>query len=198
MGECTVSDKPSYLKVLNAIANGERRAGIYLKAWADKTPDPAVKQVLATVALRESEHAWAFEKRMCELGFDLQDRPDPNFEKNLEIVTSNRSDVEKFEALGYKLRRDDEERPNPFKGIFDDTSIDIQTGALLGRYVAEEHDSGRLLQGCYEAVKAQQNGGPAASAGHGDVTLADVCNAVERLGSQLASLQGEVAELRSR
>lgn len=198
MGECTVSDKPSYLKVLNAIANGERRAGIYLKAWADKTPDPAVKQVLATVALRESEHAWAFEKRICELGYELQDRPDPNFEKNLEIVTSNRSDVEKFEALGYKLRAEGEERPNPFQGIFDDTTIDIQTGALLGRYVAEEHDSGRMLQGCYEVIKAQSNGGAAASTGHGEVTLADVCNAVERLGSQLASLQGEVAELRSR
>ncbi len=195
-----MADKPSYLKTLNAIANGERRAGIYLKAWAEKTQDEAVKQVLTTVALRETEHAWAFEKRVCELGFGLQDRPDPKFEKNMEIVQADCSDLEKFEALGYKKLNPAEERPNPFQDIFNDTTIDIQTGALLGRYVAEEHDSGRLLQGCFDALCAQSNSASSngsSANGMGDVTLADVCGAVQQLTDQVCALQGEVAELRT-
>ena len=187
-----MSDKPSYLKTLNAIANGERRAGIYLKAWADKTGDEAVKEVLTTVALRETEHAWAFEKRMCELGFDVQDRPDASFEGKMECVQSNSSDLEKFEMVGYKSYGPDEERPNVFEDIFNDTSIDIQTGALLGRYVAEEHDSGRLLQACFDALKGEAG----ASAEHADVTIADVCSAVEALTAQVTNLQGEVADLK--
>lgn len=189
-----MSDKPSYLKVLNAIANGERRAGIYLKAWAEKTPSDEVRQVLTTVAIRESEHALAFEKRICELGFPLQDRPDPTFEEKMQIVVSDTSDLEKFEALGLGSR-DDGEESNPFKGIFDDTTIDIQTGALLGRYVAEEHDSGRLLRACYAAVKAAVGDGSAA-AGDGEVTLGDVCAAVEALTSKVDGLQREVAALK--
>ena len=188
-----MAEKPSYLKILNAIANGERRAGVYLEAWAEKTQDDAVKQILHTVALRETEHAWAFEKRICELGFAVQDRPDPEFESKLDCVNSDCSDLEKFETLGYRTYGADEDRPNPFENIFDDTSIDIQTGALLGRYVAEEHDSGRMLQGCFEALNTQSNGGAMA-----DVTLADVCGAVQQLTERVGSLKEEVAELRSR
>ena len=42
--------------------------------------------------------------------------------------------------------------------MFDDKSIDIQTGALLGRYIAEERDSGRLLTSCYRQLCAAENG----------------------------------------
>ena len=31
-----------YLELLNTIASGERRAGIFLQAWADTTPDPLI------------------------------------------------------------------------------------------------------------------------------------------------------------
>ena len=34
---------------------------------------------------------------------------------------------------------------------------DIQTGALLGRYIAEERDSGRRLRACYLTVKAEHD-----------------------------------------
>ena len=61
--------KPSYLGLLNAIALGEGRAHQYLSCWAAKTPDPDVKQVLLTVAIREGEHSHAFTKRLCELGY---------------------------------------------------------------------------------------------------------------------------------
>ena len=29
-----------YLDLLNTIASGERRTGVFLQAWADTTPDP--------------------------------------------------------------------------------------------------------------------------------------------------------------
>lgn len=35
-----MSDKPSYLGLLNAIAIGESQAHCYLSAWIDKTRDP--------------------------------------------------------------------------------------------------------------------------------------------------------------
>ena len=52
---------------------------------------------------------------------------------------------------------------DPFGRLFEDTTIDPDTGALLGRYIAEERDSGRRLQSAYDAVlakagPAEQNG----------------------------------------
>jgi len=88
--------KPSYLGLLNAIALGEGRAHQYLNCWAAKTPDPDVKKIIATVAIREGEHSHAFTKRLCELGFAVLDRPDPTFEKNMGIANADCSDLEKF------------------------------------------------------------------------------------------------------
>ena len=42
-----MSDKPSYLGLLNAIAVNEARAHQYLQVWIDKTTDPDVKPCCA-------------------------------------------------------------------------------------------------------------------------------------------------------
>ena len=126
-----------------------------------------MKQVLLTVAIREGEHAHAFTKRLCELGFGVQDRPDPKHARNMEIANADCSDLEKFEAFGYG--RDGEMSRDPFKGIFDDESIDIQTGELLGRYVAEERDSGRRLRACYAALR--ERAGHRAEEGRAKATM---------------------------
>ena len=63
-----MSDKPSYLGLLNAIAVNEARAHQYLQVWIDKTTDPEVEAVLRTVAWREGEHGMSFAKRVNELG----------------------------------------------------------------------------------------------------------------------------------
>ncbi|MCX7064078.1 MAG: hypothetical protein NT024_05820 [Proteobacteria bacterium] len=86
-----MSDKPSYLKVLNTIANGEARGYALFDAWA----------------------------------------------KTFES------------AFGYGRERGDE----GLGGIFNDTSIDPVTGALLGRFIAEERDTTRRLQAAYERVR---------------------------------------------
>ncbi len=160
-----MAEKPSYLGLLNAIANGEGRGHKLLCAWAEATPDADVRQVLKTVAIREGEHALAFEKRMCELGFGLLERPDPDFKKRLDVVCSSRSDLEKFEALGY-AKRGASDATRDLAKVFDDETIDAQTGALLGRFIAEERDSARRLNACHAALRARaperrrgQNGG---------------------------------------
>ena len=56
-----------------------------------------------------------------------------------------------MDTLGYNFS----EPPKPsdegdrLVDLFRDTSIDIQTGELLGRYIAEERDTGRLFRSCY-------------------------------------------------
>ena len=72
-----MSDKPSYLGLLNAIALGESRAHCYLSAWIEVTPSDDVRRVLATVAAREGEHGMAFAKRLNELGYGVLERDDP-------------------------------------------------------------------------------------------------------------------------
>jgi hypothetical protein len=148
-----MSDKPSYLGLLNAIAVAETQAHEYLTAWIAVTPSEEVGAVLRTVAAREGEHGMAFGKRINELGFDVRVKDDERRAKVLEIAASDRSDLEKMEALGLD-RLDRGSEPDIFDKFFNDHTIDIRTGELLGRYIAEERDTGRLLRSCYEQLQA--------------------------------------------
>jgi hypothetical protein len=47
---------------------------------------------------------------------------------------------------------------NPIDGLdslFADHSIDVRTGELLGRYIAEEHDTTRLFRRCLEQLASR-------------------------------------------
>jgi hypothetical protein len=149
-----MSDKPTYLGLLNAIAVGEARAHAYLSAWAKVTADPDVRGVLCTVAAREGEHGMSFAKRINELGYSVREKDDPGFAKRMRIAGSERTDLEKMEKLGLN-RLDTGEAPDVFDDVFKNHSIDIGTGEMLGRYIAEERDSARLLRCCYEQLKAR-------------------------------------------
>ena len=148
-----MSEKPSYLGLLNALSLAESNAHCYLSEWASVTKNPDVRRVLLTAAAREGEHAMTFAKRINELGYELRQRPDDNLEKNLAIVRSDCSDLEKMEALGYGRGAEAEDKPDVFDEFFKDHSIDVQTGAMLGRYIAEERDTGRLLRACYQCLR---------------------------------------------
>ena len=76
-----MSDKPSYLKLLNAVSLAETNAHCYLTAWAETTTNPDVRRVVLTVAAREGEHGLAFAKRINELGFELMYKPDETLEQ---------------------------------------------------------------------------------------------------------------------
>jgi rubrerythrin len=149
-----MTEKPTYLGLLNAIALAEGAACEYLSAWAAVTPDPAVRSVLKTVAAREGEHAASFAKRINELGFDVRPNDDPKADERLEIARSDRSDLEKLDLLGVLLFASGDE-PDVFDGMFRDHSIDIRTGELLGRYIAEERDTLRLVQGCRRELETR-------------------------------------------
>ncbi len=142
--------KPSYLGLLNAIAVGEAAAEPLFAAWADRARDEQLADTLRLVALREGEHAKAFAKRMYELGFEVRQptRPGPDPEL-MAVVESRRSDLKKFEALGFEREPTD---GDVFDGMFADRTIDPQTGALLGRYIAEERDTVRRLAAEYRRL----------------------------------------------
>jgi hypothetical protein len=187
-----VSDKPSYLGLLNAIAVNEARAHQYLQVWIDTTTDPEVEAVLRTVAWREGEHGMSFAKRVNELGYELRDRDDLDLADRLAVAGSDRSDLEKMEYFGQDRL---DEVLGAFDNIFSDHTIDIQTGALLGRYVAEEFDTARLLRCCYEQLKARQGdvgaGGSAPSSIHGATSgeLAALNDKVDALGRAVEELR---------
>jgi hypothetical protein len=185
-----MSDKPSYLGLLNAIAVNEARAHQYLQVWIDKTTDPEVKAVLQTVAWREGKHGMSFAKRVNELGYGLRDRDDLNLAERLEVAGSDRTDLEKMEFFGQDRL---DEVLGAFDTIFSDHSIDIQTGELLGRYVAEEFDTARLLRCCYEQLKARQGETvPSVTSS----SSAPTANALASLNDKVDALCRAVEELR--
>jgi rubrerythrin len=152
-----MENKPSYLGLLNAIALAESEAECYLSAWAEVTPHDDVRQVLRTVALREGEHGKAFAKRICELGFDVVPKDNDDLGWRMDVAASREfSDAEKFAKL--KVGQQPVDGDDVFAGMFRNPDIDIQTGALLGRYIAEERDSGRMLRSCCETVTAREAG----------------------------------------
>jgi hypothetical protein len=181
-----MSDKPSYLGLLNAISNAETDAECYLDAWAKTTPRDDVRSIISTVALREGEHGKAFAKRICELGYALQPRVDESVKDKMAIVSSTSlTDREKFEKLDI-ARPVDPNKPDIFSTMFNDTNIDIQTGQLLGRYIAEERDSGRLLRGCYEQLCAEEEGRSSGNAST-EARLARVEALLEELVAKVSS-----------
>ena len=193
-----MSDKPSYLGLLNGVSLAESAAHEYLMAWAAVTPHDGVKQTLLTVAAREGEHGMTFAKRINELGYQLRPGPeDPNRAKRLSIASSTEmSDYDKMHALGVDRTADaaGKDGPDVFDRFFNDHTIDIQTGEMLGRYIAEERDSGRRLRACYLAVKAEHDAGiGAGSASDGKSGKRD--KDIKRLEDKLDALCAAVEQL---
>jgi rubrerythrin len=186
-----MSDKPSYLGLLNAIAVAEAHAHEYLHVWADATPSADVRKVLLTVAAREGEHGMSFAKRVNELGYEVRCKDDSELRRAMEIVGSDCSDLEKMKAL--KLHKlDTGDKPDIFDGLFKDHTIDIRTGELLGRYIAEERDTARLLRSCYEQLAAadkDQGGSGRAAAGADRETLESLDAKVDSLGRAVEELR---------
>ncbi len=173
--------KPSYIGVLNAIANAEAVGHRIFKKWAKVTSCDAIRGTLQMVAIREAEHSLAFEKRLCELGYGLKPKEFPELEKSVKVAKSDRSDIEKFEQLGYgdrERRRDDAE--DGLLKLLANKSIDPQTGALLGRYICEERDSARQLLAAYRSIKepSQVN----------DATLDQVCAQLTALTERVEAM----------
>jgi hypothetical protein len=192
-----MSEKPSYLGLLNALSLAESAAHCYLNEWIAVTEHDGVRATLQTVTAREGEHGLAFAKRINELGFNLIPKDDPGQGKRMKIAASTTmSDLEKFEAFGLGKGGDnDADHPDVFAKFFYDHTIDIQTGELLGRYICEERDSGRRLRACYEQLCAEA-GRPASSSSSKSDRIAAleskvdaVCEVVTELRDMLCATQ---------
>ena len=183
--------KPSYLPLLNTIAVNEKKGEMFLAAWADTTEDEDLEAVLRFVSIREGEHAWAFTKRICELGYAVAEKDAfqvfEDFDGLMDCVCSDASDADKVAHVNQTSGGGGRD---PFARLFEDTSIDPQTGALLGRYIAEERDSGRRLQAAYEAVL--QKAGKSAENGAGASQSAELAE----LRATVKSLKKEVKALK--
>ncbi len=181
-----MSDKPSYLGLLNAVSNAESNAHELLECWACATPSDEVRHVLLTVSAREGEHGKTFAKRINELGYQLRPAEDPGHEKRMAMAASTTmTDLEKMEKLGFSSL-DSGDKPDVFDKFFTDHTIDIRTGEMLGRYICEERDSGRLLRSCYEQLKAGAAGGVSNDRIAAlEAKLDAVCASVESLAAAL-------------
>ncbi len=186
-----MADKPSYLGQLNAIAVGEARGQALLETWAEATADERLAADLCFVAAREREHAAAFAKRLAELGFGVIERDDPKFARRLRLAGDRgKSDLKKFrKLLGYGAGRTaDVDRLGE---LLSDPNIDPRTGALLGRFIAEERDSGRRLraawQRCRNAAEEPASDDPGSGFAELSERLVELAGQMERLQRTLRS-----------
>lgn len=157
----TVTHKPTYLGLLNAISLAETEAGVHLEAWAEATPSADLAAVLRLVAARERSHGEVFARRIAELGFTVRPKPDPRAAARLEKLADRRlSDLDKIPPRGAG-------ESDPFSDIrqrLAEGEFDPMTANLMGWYIAEEKDSERRLREAYDCVRegaGHKGSGPA-------------------------------------
>ena len=147
---------PHYLELLNTIASGERRAGVFLNAWADTTPDPELQACLSMVAHRETSHYHIFKRRIEELGSAWTDNQDPDFEERLKVSGSALSDVEKIRwGKARQAQRQGPTIRDRYDAAIADETVDPLTRSLLRWFSDVEADSGARLRAIYDRIEAQ-------------------------------------------
>ena len=137
-----MTSKPDYIDLLNDIRLQETRAGVYLKAWADKTANKDLKECLSFVAAREYSHGDIFDRRVKELGFATVEIEDPEFEEKVRVVSSDISDAEKIVWLKEsRLRMPSPSVRERYEAATVDESVDPLTRSLLRWFTDVEDDS---------------------------------------------------------
>ena len=148
--------KLHYLELLNDIASGERRAGIHLQAWANRTTDSELKACLSMVADRETSHFHIFNRRIAELGYTWKDDEAADFEERLRVSGSDMTDVEK---IRWGQARQAERKGPPIRERYEaamaDDTVDPLTRSLLSWFSEVEADSGSKLRQVYELCEAK-------------------------------------------
>jgi hypothetical protein len=111
----------------------------------------------------------------------VRQKSNDRFFEHQELAQSDAGDRKKFEViLGDGANSGAVAEDDQFGKLFDDESIDPQTGALLGRFVAEERDSGRRLKAAYQQLE-----NPPAD----DNLLRDIVDRLDRVTSTLEELK---------
>ena len=146
--------QPEYISLLNDVRLQEERAGIWLKAWSEKTANPELSQCLALVAEREASHGAIFERRIRELGFAGSDNEDPLFAERLRVASSEMPYAEKIAWM----RAAQSGQPKPtvrdrYQAAIDDESVDALTRSLLRWFTDVENDSVAQMSEVYARVE---------------------------------------------
>jgi Mn-containing catalase len=145
-----------YLELLDNIASGERRAGVFLQAWADTTLDPELQACLSMVANRETSHYHIFKRRIEELGYSWTDNQDPDFAERLKVSGAAMPDAEKIRWA--KVRQAQRRGPairDRYEVAIADETVDPLTRSLLRWFADVEADSGARLRAIYDRIEAQ-------------------------------------------
>ncbi len=147
-------DKPEYIDLLNDIRLQERRAGIYLKAWAERTEHPGLKACLSLVAERETSHGDIFDRRIRELGGVPEDKDDALFEERLRVAGSDMTDAEKIawmrEAQARVTLPTVRQR---YEAAAEDESVDHLTRSLIRWFTEVEDDSVVSMRAVYAEIE---------------------------------------------
>ena len=168
-----------------AATDEDRRGGFERGGWAMGVFEDETRTFIDQTYQRAD--AFLFGRRTYELfaGYwGAMKNPDSPITDALNtkpkyVASTTLTDREKFEKLGFG-QPTDPAQADQFATMFADKNIDIQTGALLGRYIAEERDSGRLFQACYAQLCAEEGDQPAAAA-----SLARIEQLLEQLVARL-------------
>jgi len=145
-----------YLELLNTIASGERRAGVFLQAWADTTPDPELRACLSLVANRETSHYQIFKRRIEELGYPWTETQDPDFDDRLKVSSSEMPDGEKIRwGKAKQAQRRGPTIRDRYEAALADETVDPLTRSLLRWFAEVEADSGARLRAIYDRIEAQ-------------------------------------------
>ena len=148
-------DKPEYIDLLNDIRLQEHRAGVYLKAWADKTGHPGLKACLSLVAERETSHGDIFDRRIRELGGTPEDKDDAMFAERLRVAGSDMTDKEKIvwmrEAQSRVTLPTVRQR---YEAASVDESVDQLTRSLIKWFTEVEDDSGASMRAVYAEIES--------------------------------------------
>ena len=149
-------DKTEYIELLNDIRLQEYRAGIFLKAWAEKTEHPGLKGCLSQVAERETSHGDIFDRRIRELGGTPEDRDDELFHERLRVAESDMADGEKIAQMReFQTRATLPTVRMRYEEASEDESVDQLTRSLIKWFTEVEDDSGASMRAVYAEIEAE-------------------------------------------
>ena len=149
-----MTSKPEYVSLLNDIRLQENRAGVYLEAWANKTDNKDLKECLSFVAAREYSHGDIFDRRVKELGFQIEEISDPDFDEKVRVVKSDISDSEKIAWLKEaRLRQATPGVRERYEAATDDEAVDPLTRSLLRWFTDVENDSVVRMGAVYAEIE---------------------------------------------
>ena len=152
-----MADTPEYIDLLNTIRQQENRAGVYLRAWAEATANPDLKECLSLVAARETSHGEIFDRRVQELGFPLVEIQDPEFMEKVQVVSSDISDGDKIAWLKEsQMRQASPTVRDRYEAAVEDDSVDPLTRSLLRWFIDVENDSRDLMGRVYAQLEEQR------------------------------------------